>query len=151
MGRSRRAGADLHPQGTDARRRDRALSRAALRDGRRQAAHPHGDEGAMGRPADHDLSAARSLCARRSGDREVSRSRHHDRTDRRTDVDRLRRIDGEGTQIELTKRDADDTSVKRVKHVNRAAQSFADPPAAQIATLQQLEQRAGGMTEPLRG
>jgi len=42
---------------------DHALPRASLRDGRRQAAHSHGDEREMGGAAYHDLSAPRPLRA----------------------------------------------------------------------------------------
>ena len=51
VGRGRGPRPDLHPQGADARRRRAALSGAALRHGRRQAAHPDGDEEASGASA----------------------------------------------------------------------------------------------------
>ena len=47
----RRPRADLHPQGRGAGRRRAAISRQALRDDRRQAAHPGHDEEDLGRRA----------------------------------------------------------------------------------------------------
>ena len=73
---------DLRAQGADARRCGAAVSGEALRDGRRQGAHPRRDESRLVRPPDNDLRTAGPLRGRCRAGCLVSVTRHGDRSDR---------------------------------------------------------------------
>ena len=79
VGRRRRPRPDLRPQGADARHRAAPLPGAPLRDGRRQAAGPDGDEEGPGRAPHHRLPAPGPLRARPRQPRPLSRRRRRHR------------------------------------------------------------------------